>query len=649
VLKAAQFYIEKGWQVVPLTAGTKACKDEHWTKLIFKPEDFKDGDNIGIRSIGGLVDIDCDSPEVVAMASAFLPKTGAIYGRPNKPRAHWLYRSVFERLIAYKDYAASATLIEIRVNHQSMAPPSLHPDGQALAWEGECGDASHVDADVLHRSVRLVATAALLARHYNPPGNRHEWGMAIGGLFRQVGLTEQEVLTVFKEAGRWARDEDIKDRQASVRSTYAKSEDDPLVGPKALVDLMPHGKKFLLSIRRIWGSSASAFLLNSRDEVIANNQENIRRAFAKLEVELSFNTFAQKPFVSYQDRTTVLNDAIRNRLWLTIDEKFGFRPTADFFDIVLQDTARSSPFHPVLEYLDGLKWDGEPRLDDWLITCAQAVDHPYVRAVSSMVFIAAVRRVRKPGTKFDELLVLESDQGLLKSSALRLLCPKSSWFSDDLPLNVDAKQLIERTAGKWFIEASDLSGMPRSHVENLKATLSRQIDGPVRLAYARLPVEQPRQFIIIGTTNSHTYLRDMTGNRRFWPVRVQQFNLARVKQIRDQLWAEANQREANGSSIRLPEELYSYAATLQETAFIEDSWEEPLRERFPTTERHRVTREDIFTTLQIPLERRDHRVNERIIAIMQRLGFRRLTIREHNRPVKGWGRDPDQGSLDDHT
>ena len=639
---AARLYINKGWQVVPLLQNSKACKDEKWTKLIFKPDDFRDGDNIGIRSVQGLVDIDCDSPEVVAMAAAFLPPTGAVYGRPNKPRAHWLYVSTFDKLIAYKDLGSSAnkaTLIEVRVNHQSMAPPSIHPDGQTLEWEGECGEAVSIEQETLHRAVRLVATSALVARHYNPPGNRHDWGMALSGLFRQIGLTESEALAVFKEAGGWARDDDIEDRQASVRSTYAKPDEDPLLGPKLLLDVMAKGKKFLASIRRIWGSSGGTFILNGKDQIIANNQENIRRAFNKLNVELRFNVFAQKPFIIFQDTTSILDDAIRNRLWLTIDEKFGFRPSPDFFDVILQDTARQSTFHPVLDYLATLTWDKKSRLDSWLIECAEADDHPYVRAVSALVLIAAIRRVRRPGSKFDELLVLESKQGLLKSTALRLLCPRTEWFSDDLPLNVDAKQIIERTSGKWIIEASDLSGMPRAQTESLKSMLSRQTDGPVRLAYARLPVEQARQFIVIGTTNSHAYLRDATGNRRFWPVRVKNFDVAKVREMRDQLWAEAAARESSGESSRLSEELYDYATLQQETAFIDDSWEDPLRERFPEDETHRVTRDEIFDILNIPLERRDVRVNERVILLMQRLGFRRLTVRKGGKTTKGWGRE----------
>jgi predicted P-loop ATPase len=112
--------------------------------------------------------------------------------------------------------------------------------------------------------------------------------------------------------------------------------------------------------------------------------------------------------------------------------------------------------------------------------------------VSALPLIAAVRRVRQPGCKFDELLILESEQGALKSGALRALCPDESYFSDDLPLGVDSKLTIERTMGKWIIEASELYGCRGREVEQLKAFLSRQADGPVRLAYARLPVVVPR-------------------------------------------------------------------------------------------------------------------------------------------------------------
>ena len=161
----------------------------------------------------------------------------------------------------------------------------------------------------------------------------------------------------------------------------------------------------------------------------------------------------------------------------------------------------------------------------------------------TLTLIAAVRRVRTPGCKFDELLVLESPQGLLKSSALRVLSVEESWFSDDLPLNSDGKRAIESLAGRWIVEAAELNGLRRSDIEHLKSFLSRQVDR-ARMSYDRLVTAAPRQCVFIGTTNSTTYLRDGTGNRRFWPVRVGRFDIEALRRDRDQLWAEAAAREA---------------------------------------------------------------------------------------------------------
>src|SRR5690606_33817871 len=100
------------------------------------------------------------------------------------------------------------------------------------------------------------------------------------------------------------------------------------------------------------------------------------------------------------------------------------------------------------------------------------------------------------------------------------LCPNPEWFTDYFPLNASPQEVIEQTIGKWIIESPELVGMSAKQVEHMKAMLSRAVDGPVRRAYAHLTDERPRQFVVIGTTNSRTYLRDATGGRRFWPVRV---------------------------------------------------------------------------------------------------------------------------------
>lgn len=370
----------------------------------------------------------------------------------------------------------------------------------------------------------------------------------------------------------------------------------------------------------------------AKERVLPNDQYNVALALAVLGVELVFDSFAQKAFVLREGRLQPLDDAVTVPLWLEIDERFRFRPSREFFDAVLKTLALKNARHPVREYLDALRWDGTPRLDTWLVRYAGAADTGFVRAVGALVIIAAARRVREPGCKFDELLVLESPQGMLKSSALRLLCPNEEWFSDDLPLNVDAKQVIERTGGKWIIEASELQGNRASQAEHLKAMLSRQRDGPVRLAYERLACEKPRQFVIVGTTNARTgYLKDATGGRRFWPVTVTTFDLDALTRDRDQLWAEAAHREAAGESIRLSPDLYAEAGKQQDGRRLVDPWEELLCEQVHLDVKNddgtfavkSVEAQDIWMALGVSADKRNNTHAARVAEVMQRFGFNR--------------------------
>jgi predicted P-loop ATPase len=257
--------------------------------------------------------------------------------------------------------------------------------------------------------------------------------------------------------------------------------------------------------------------------------------------------------------------------------------------------------------------------------------------------IAAVRRVRQPGCKFDELLVLESAQGRFKSSALRVLCPDESWFSDDLPLGVDSKLVIERTSGCWLLEAAELHGHRGKEAEAVKAFLSRQTDGPVRLAYGRLPVTVPRQFVIIGTTNSSAeYLKDATGARRFWPVAVSGFDVAALGRDRDQLWAEAAAREAAGESIRLRSALWAAAGIEQEDRRAVDPWEpvlEPLLVGNGLTRVEHVQVSAIWDLLKLEANCRDNRHAGRVAVILQQYGFTKKRKRRiDGKPETCWVR-----------
>jgi predicted P-loop ATPase len=338
------------------------------------------------------------------------------------------------------------------------------------------------------------------------------------------------------------------------------------------------------------------------------------------------------------DGHSVLDDPAMDKLWLLVEERFRFLTTNPFFRAVVTEAARRNSFHPVRDYLEGLKWDGVQRLDDWLVTYGGAEDTLYVRAVGAITLIAAVRRVRKPGCKFDEMLVLEGEQGTLKSTLLRTMCVRDDWFCDDLPLTSDGKKVIEQARGKWIVEAADMSGLRRTDVEHLKAMLSRQSDR-ARLAYGRLTSEAPRQFIIVGTTNDEIYLKDITGNRRFWPVKLTKIDVSALARDRDQLWAEAAAREAKGESIRLDPSLWSQAAEEQEERAIADPWLETLRDAIGELN-GKILAADAWLIVGMPPERRTQEHNGRLGKAMRELGFERKPLQFDGRKQKGYRRGP---------
>lgn len=329
-------------------------------------------------------------------------------------------------------------------------------------------------------------------------------------------------------------------------------------------------------VARARAEADDAFDCDKEGPPLATSQRNIRVAVRRLGVTLRHDLFAGRDMVEGLDGFgPALDDPTTNRLWLMVDERFQFRPSRDFFLTVVADAARLNAYHPVAEYLAALRWDGVPRIGRWLSAYGGAEDNPYTPAVGELVLVAAVRRVRRPGVKFDEVLVLESPQGTNKSTALKLLATRDAWFTDDLPLNAETRRVIEALSGKWIVEAGELKGLKKGGTDHLKGFLSRTHD-KARMSYDRLEREVPRQCIIIGTTSDSRYLRDTTGNRRFWPVAVSGFDLDAIRRDLDQLWAEAAAREAEGAAIRLDPGLWADAAAEQDARRVEDPYFERL-------------------------------------------------------------------------
>lgn len=206
-------------------------------------------------------------------------------------------------------------------------------------------------------------------------------------------------------------------------------------------------------------------------------------------------------------------------------------------------------YHPIREYLDNLPvWDGIKRVDTLLIDYLGATDNSYVRTVTAKTLIAAIARVKQPGCKFDNILVLNGPQGVGKSTLIAKL--GGEWYSDSLSLNdTKDKTAAEKLQGYWILEIGELAGMRKTDVETLKAFISRQND-IYRGAYGMRTYPHNRQCIFIGTTNAADgFLRDITGNRRFWPVDVCKGRKAPWGLTADeisQIWAEALERYEKG-------------------------------------------------------------------------------------------------------
>jgi predicted P-loop ATPase len=637
----------------PAIGDLKGPRDKGWTEKTYTRDEYKEGMRVGFMcgqefTPGRhLTDIDIDWAPGYKIALALLPPTDFGFGRTNKTVSHVCYTTP-EPIASFKyeDPTDKTVLIEIRgtkldgtLGNQTMCPPSIWSRGDLREPLGfvleELKLPTHYDAiSKVVQTTCMSAISMLLARHFGAQGFGHETRLVWAGFLLRAGFSEDECLRMGLAILDHTGNKDKGDVKLSIESTAKRlaKDDKKVKGGPALAKLL--GPKGALIIKRIneWLGRDSDFIRNDKGQIIKNSYENIVRALRLLDTELSYNAFSDKPLVN---RIEPLEDHHVNELWFRIQEDFHFQPEYTFFERVLNRAVRTNVFHPVREYLDSLQWDGLPRINEWLVLSGGAPNTPYVYAVSAIVLIAAVRRIRKPGVKFDEMIVLESKQGLQKSSALRALCPFEEWFSDDFELGVSSQKIIESTQGKWIIEASELSGMRPTQIELLKSTLSRQIDGPARMAYAHLPMERPRQFIIVGTTNSKAYLADPTGGRRFWPVEVQNFNLEWLLKFRDQLWAEAAHREQAGESIRLPEPLWPVASEKQEFRRELDPWEALIIPALlDETSFHdykdghsRVITSYLWDAVGVTPDRRTKRDQMRLTDIMQRLGFERAKIR----------------------
>lgn len=274
------------------------------------------------------------------------------------------------------------------------------------------------------------------------------------------------------------------------------------------------------------------------------------------------------------------SDADLASLTAYLDRVYHIFSPSKLKNALLTITAERS-FHPIKEYLEGLPaWDGKKRLETLLIDYLGAEDSSYVRAVTRKTLVAAVARVYEPGIKFDTVLVLSGPQGIGKSMFFAKL--GGVWFSDSLTISdMRDKTGAEKLQGFWIMEIGEMNGIKKVDVETVKSFASRQ-DDKFRVAYGTVVESHPRQCVICGTSNSQHFLRDVTGNRRFWPVQVtgecekQPWNMD--KALLEQIWAEALTLYNAGEELILNGTDAEMAAEKQQEALENDDREGLVRE-----------------------------------------------------------------------
>ena len=303
-----------------------------------------------------------------------------------------------------------------------------------------------------------------------------------------------------------------------------------------------------------------------------NNILTILRNDHRLKDKLALNKFNNKslalsnlPWREVNRNNNELKDiddsGLRHYLESTYDVT-GVNKIHDATALIVEENS----FHPVLDYINSLEWDGTKRVETLLIDYLGAKDNGYIRTITRKAIVACIARLKRPGCKFDYVLTIIGKQGIGKSTLLKKLGGR--WFSDSFN-TVQGKEAVEQIQGYWIIEIGELKGLRKAEAEAVKHFMSKQED-VFRPAYGRRTETHPRQCVFFGTTNTHDFLNDVTGNRRFWVVNtmVQEPTKNLFKELDqmeiDQIWAEAYHLYRQGEKLHLDKAMEEEANRIQE-------------------------------------------------------------------------------------
>ncbi len=360
---------------------------------------------------------------------------------------------------------------------------------------------------------------------------------------------------------------------------------------------------------------------------------NTAIAIAGLGIACSHDRFHDRLLVGghfIQQWAGDLTDNAVHMLRRNIKRHFRFDPGETHVRDAAVQLCLEHPFNPVVDYLASVeaRWDGRERVARWVTDYLGCPDEPLGHEFGRLMLVAAVRRARAPGTKFDQILVWEGREGTGKSTALRILAGDEN-FSDQRVLGVSEREQQEAVSGVWLHEIAELSGMRRAEVEHVKAFASKTEDR-ARPAYGRFRVDRKRQCVFVATTNAEAYLKSDTGDRRFWPLRTGKVNLDALARDRDQLWAEAARMESGGRSLLVLDHSYWVEAAREQASRQElDPWYASIagwinKNRILDTSVHEV----LEGHLHMATREYGQTEQNRVARTLQHLGFMRYQKRD---------------------
>jgi Virulence-associated protein E len=343
----------------------------------------------------------------------------------------------------------------------------------------------------------------------------------IDRLYRQSGLFEKDWWEADRYAGKKSRCEYVIDaacKKAAAKDMYVPSSSGLIVNDDGRIKPIMANAITMLKTTPRW------------DGVLAFNKLTL---YAMKLKPAPWEEHSSGQWTDFDD--TKLEEWFqRHRLFIDSSKKAGE---------AAQAVAHENAFHPVRDYLESLKWDDTPRLDSWLINYLGVKDDEYTRAVGRCWMISAVARIFRPGCQADYTLLLEGNQGILKSSALRALAG-DEFFLDNV-VDIEGKDALLKIHGAWIVELEEFAGVKRSDVDKVKAFLTCRTDR-FRAPYDRRVQIYPRMNVFAASNNGDTPFTDETGNRRFWPVRCEKIAIEKIRAERNQLWAEAVTRFRKG-------------------------------------------------------------------------------------------------------